>query len=242
MASDLIYRGIRRLSTKKPVIASMGNVAASGGYYVAAGADEIFATPNTLTGSIGIFSGKFSISELADFIGLNAQRIERGEKSGLFDIYEPWTEGERESVARSITYLYQLFLQQVARTRPLTAEQVDEVARGRIWAGEAARERKLVDRRGGLMDAINRAEELAKLEHGQAHYRTYPAPTGLLAMRPDAKVRQWMEERLSPGNQHAWAASAAGAFLRTWSEALMLPLVFKSEEPLMMMPHYIDTR
>ncbi|MGM0557767.1 MAG: signal peptide peptidase SppA [Myxococcota bacterium] len=242
VASDLIYRGIRRLSTKKPVIASMGNVAASGGYYVAAGADEIFATPNTLTGSIGIFTGKFSISELADFIGLNATRLERGERSGLFDIYEPWTESERESVSRSITYLYELFLQQVARTRPLTANQVDEVARGRIWAGEAAREQKLVDRRGGLMDAIARAEELAKLQPGEASYRTYPAPTGLLSMRSDSKARQWMEERLSPGEQHPLSDTAAGSFLRTWGEALRLPLVFNSEESLMMMPYYIDTQ
>jgi protease-4 len=240
VASDLIYRGIRRLAAKKPVVASMGNVAASGGYYVAAGADEIFATPNTLTGSIGIFSGKFSISELADFVGLSATRLERGEKSGLFDIYQPWTEAERESVARSITYLYELFLQQVARTRPLTAEQVDEVARGRIWAGEAAREQKLVDRRGGLMDAIERAEELAELAPGEASYKSYPTPSGLFSMGTDSKAREWIESQLSPRHEHPLADSAAGAFVRTWGEALRLPLVFSSEESLMMMPYYID--
>lgn len=242
VASDLIYRGIRRLATKKPVVASMGNVAASGGYYVAAGAEEIFASPNTLTGSIGIFSGKFSIAQLADFIGLNATRLERGEKSGLFDIYEPWTEAERDSVSRSITYLYQLFIQQMARTRPMTADEVDAVGRGRIWHGEAARERELVDRRGGLMDAIDRAEELAKLEPGSAVYRTYPSPSGLVSMAPSSKARQWLESTVSPRENNPLGDSAAGAFLSRWGRALLLPLVYESEEALMMMPYYIDAK
>lgn len=242
VASDLIYRGIRRLAAKKPVVASMGDVAASGGYYVAAGADAIFASPNTLTGSIGIFSGKFSISELADFIGLNATRLERGEKSGIFDIYEPWTESERTSVSRSITYLYELFIQQAARTRPITAEEIDDVARGRIWTGEAARERQLVDRSGGLMDAIARAEELAELDPGEAVYKTYPKPTGLVTLNPDSRTRAWLQSNLSPRKQNPLGESAAGTFLEKWGKALLLPLVFQNEEPMMMMPYYIDPK
>ena len=187
----------------------MGNVAASGGYYVAAGADEIFASPNTLTGSIGIFAGKFSISELADFIGLSATRLERGEKSGLFDIYEPWTSGERESVARSITYLYKLFLQQIARTRPMTTDEIDAVARGRIWAGDAAREKELVDRRGGLMDAIERAEELAGLEAGEATYQTYPELPALLSLNAESDAKQWLEQRFAKSNRGPLDGSAA---------------------------------
>ncbi len=182
IASDQIYRKIRRLAQKKPVITSMGNVAASGGYYVAAGGDSIYATPMTLTGSIGIFAGKISFAALADRVGISVTTLSRGERSGAFSLWTPWDDEQRAYVAKNLVYLYELFLHQISITRPLDPEELHDVARGRVWSGEAARERKLTDHTGGLIDAVREAERLAGLPARSATEEVYPKlATGLLS-------------------------------------------------------------
>jgi protease-4 len=246
VASDLIFREIRRLAEEKPVVASMGNAAASGGYYAAAGADEIFASPNTLTGSIGIFAGKFSVSRLADLIGINTTRLQRGPHSGAFSLFYPWTATQREGVARSITYLYKLFIQQVARTRPLSPEEVDAVARGHIWDGVSAEERKLVDRIGGLMDAIHRAEELAGVRPEDVDYRLYPQSLGLFDVGA-ASVRAGLANDLLAG-VFGYESSAAGlsansalsALIRHIGRGILLPTLYEDAEPLMLLPFVVE--
>ena len=241
VASDLIYRQIRRVAQVKPVVASMGDIAASGGYYVAAGADTIFATPNTLTGSIGIFSGKFSIGQLADLIGINHTEIQRGKRNGQFGLFDEWSDPQRESVSESIHYLYRLFLQQAAETRPLSADEIDKVARGRIWVAQQAKEKKLVDKLGGLVDAIHYAESKAGIRPGTADYHAYPTPGSFLEISPFTvgvlgKIGEFLGlKQKSDPRVDGFLAQLLDRVQR----AVLLPLLYDAEEPLMLPPKAI---
>ncbi|TMA20690.1 MAG: signal peptide peptidase SppA, partial [Deltaproteobacteria bacterium] len=162
-ASDLIWRELvrARKEKKKPVIASMGDVAASGGYYVAAGADAIFAGPATITGSIGVFVGHFDASELFGKLGLNLVTIKRGESADLFHPQRSLTDHERKTLQAWVDDFYELFVTRVAEARGLTSADVHRVAQGRIWTGSQALERRLVDRLGGLEEALAEARRRA---------------------------------------------------------------------------------
>lgn len=239
VASDLIYRAIRRVAQVKPVIASMGNVAASGGYYVAAGADTIFATPNTITGSVGIFAGKFNVEKLADWVGVTHTVVDRGERSGQFDPYSAWSDEQRKGVAESIEYLYQLFLEQAAQTRPLDVDELDERARGRVWSGRAARDEELVDHVGGLLEAIRRAEKEAGLYPGSARYRSYPLPTSFLDVPgASAEALRSLVDELTPSSSDEGRIrnTAVRAFLERLERSVRLPLLYDQGEPLMLPP------
>ena len=238
VAGDRIYRSLRQLAMEKPVIASMGNAAASGGYYAAAGADEIFATPVTLTGSIGVYAGKFNVAGLADRFGVTSQQEQRGDRAGLFSPWRPWTDSEREAVAETIEYIYQLFLQQASRTRPLSPEELDEVARGRVWTGEAAQREQLTDHVGGISDAIRRAEELADLETGEALYRDRSG-AGVTALSPGmATGVSGILERLGiqPQSDTAIPDGQISQFIEELESSLLWPLYFDAGEAVFLPP------
>ena len=164
-ASDLIWRELQRarVEKKKPVVASMGDVAASGGYYVAVGADEIFAEPSTITGSIGVFVGHFDADELFGKLGVSTMTIKRGESADIFSPTRGLTDVERKMFQSWVDSFYQDFISRVAGGRNLSNEEVDKVGRGRVWTGAQALERKLVDQLGGLDDAIASAKKRAGL-------------------------------------------------------------------------------
>ncbi len=164
-ASDLIWRELvrARKEKKKPVIASMGDVAASGGYYVAAGADEIWAEPSTITGSIGVFVGHFDAEELLGKLGLNLTTVKRGASADLFSVSRDLTDAERQTLQSWVDGFYDQFLDRVAEGRRLAKPEVDAIARGRVWTGAQAQVRKLVDHLGGLEGAIAAAKERAEL-------------------------------------------------------------------------------
>jgi protease-4 len=168
LGSDKIWRAVRRLRERKPVVASMGAMAASGGYYVAAAADEIWADPSTLTGSIGIFYGKVDVAQLAEKIGVHIETFQRGRRAGADSIYRPFTEEERAALAEMLRGYYRLFLSRVAEGRKMSPEAIDAVARGRVHSGDAAQRLGLVDRLGGLASALIRARQLANLGAGSA--------------------------------------------------------------------------
>ena len=163
LASDQIYRAIERAKRHKPVIASMGSVAASGGYYIAAACDEIWANPSTLTGSIGVFFGKVDVAELATHLGINVTFISRGAHAGAESMWRPFTPDERGMLAEKVRSWYRDFLSRVAAGRHMTLEEVDAVARGRVWSGAAAKDHKLVDRLGAFGEALARARVLGDL-------------------------------------------------------------------------------
>jgi protease-4 len=163
-ASDLIWRELVRAREKgKPVVASMGDVAASGGYYVAVGADEIYAEPSTITGSIGVFVGKFDLEELYQSLGVKLVTNKRGKSADLFSTARALTPEERRMMQGWVDVFYQQFLDRVAQGRRLPRERVDELARGRVWSGQQALERGLVDKLGGLREAIQAAKVRARI-------------------------------------------------------------------------------
>lgn len=168
LASDQIWRAIRRARERKPVIASLGSVAASGGYYVAAATDEIWSDPSTVTGSIGIFFGKVDVASLAERFGVVNVMNGRGRRAGAESIWRPFTGDERDTLAQKIRTWYRMFLRRVAEGRGMGVREVDAVARGRIHSGDSARALGLVDRLGGFGAALHRARELGGLEDDAA--------------------------------------------------------------------------
>jgi protease-4 len=164
LTSDIIWREVALTKKVKPVIVSMGNVAASGGYYIAAGADKIFAEPTTITGSIGVFGTVPNITELANNIGINAEQVGTNKNAIDYSLFEPMQESFKNQIQESIEDTYQTFLQRVSEGRNMTMAQVDSVAQGRVWSGTEALEIGLVDELGNLDDAISAAAEIASLK------------------------------------------------------------------------------
>ena len=167
-ASDLIWRELVRAREEKhkPVIASMGDVAASGGYYVAVAADQIYAEPSTITGSIGVFIGKFDLHSLYGGLGLTLVTNKRGESADLFTTTRPLTDAERQMMQGWVTAFYEQFVERVAQGRKMSPSQVDALGRGRVWSGAQALARGLVDRMGGLPEALREAKQRAGFDPG----------------------------------------------------------------------------
>lgn len=165
-ASEAIASAVARLAAAKPVVVAMGSVAASGGYYVASQAHWIVAHAHTLTGSIGVLSGKWVNEGLLERLLVHREHLSRGANALLYDPGRPFTEAEREELARRMERVYRLFLERVAAGRRLTVEQVDAVGGGRVWTGAQALERGLVDQIGGFGEAVEKACELAGLPAG----------------------------------------------------------------------------
>ncbi|WP_448598073.1 signal peptide peptidase SppA [Thermoleptolyngbya sp.] len=164
VASDLIAREVTLMRKEKPVIASMGNVAASGGYYIAAQGTKVFASPNTVTGSIGVFGLVPNFQTLANRNGVTWDIIKTGRYADIETTSRPRTEAEMALLQRMAQQAYSTFLDTVASARPLSRERVNEVGQGRIWSGVAAKNVGLVDELGGLQAAIQEAAAQAKLE------------------------------------------------------------------------------
>lgn len=162
-ASEAMAAALERLASKKPLVAVMGSVAASGGYYVATPAKWIIAQPGTLTGSIGVFMMKGITEGLMEKLKLHTERITRGKNAELYTANRAFTDEEREIVADSIQRTYDLFLQRVADSRKMSIEEADQVGGGRVWTGRQAKERGLVDQLGGLEQAFAKARELGGL-------------------------------------------------------------------------------
>ena len=162
-ASDDIWREVARCRREKPVIVSMGDYAASGGYYIAAGATDIVAQPATLTGSIGVFAGKFNIRGLLAKLGLSVDTVARGKHSQMLSPFSDFSEEEQAVFRRHLEEFYALFLRRVSAGRHMTVEAADSVGQGRVWTGIAGRDRGLVDRLGGIEDAIALAKKRAHI-------------------------------------------------------------------------------
>jgi protease-4 len=178
LASDLIWHEVERLKAEgKPVIVSMGGVAASGGYYVSAGADEIFADEATITGSIGIFGGKFVLSGLYDKVGVKYFTAKRGAHADWNSNLRPWSDEEKTAYLAKLNEFYTQFITKVSTGRGLSVEQVDALGRGHVYSGRRALENKLVSKTGGLLDAIEAAKERAKLS-GDVKVEFYPESEG----------------------------------------------------------------
>jgi len=171
--SETIWREVKMAADEKTMVVSFGDVAASGGYYLACPADKIVAQPNTITGSIGIFGQIPNFGELLnDKLGISTDVVKTNKNSDLLTLTRPMTDYERAMLQANIEEGYDIFISHVAEGRGMTKEQVDEIGQGRVWSGENAKEIGLVDEFGGLKDAINLAAEMEGLED----YRTVDLP------------------------------------------------------------------
>ena len=209
VASDTIWREVvRARAAGKPVVASMGDVAASGGYYIAMAADVIVAEPGTVTGSIGVLSGKAVLGEALDRFGVTTDKVTQGDHSAMFSQMRPFTPDEWTLVNDWLDHIYADFTGKVAEGRGMTQERVHELARGRVWTGADAVANGLVDELGGLDHATAVARRRAGLS-AAAPLRAFPRARPIDRIRP-------------PASSDAPGAAAASLLAESWGPAWRL--------------------
>lgn len=205
-ASEAIARTLDEIAKTRPVVACMGGVAASGGYYIASSADEIIAQAGTVTGSIGVILGKLVNSDALRKLRFNAYQYQRGAHAGILTSQSAFSESERAKMLDAIQRIYEQFVGRVADSRKMKPEAVDAIGGGRVWTGAQAHDNGLVDELGGLLEAVKRARELAKLPTTAparlVRMRVKPLPAELAEkLDPAAALRYWTEgvEQLTNG-------------------------------------------
>ena len=193
-ASEQIWYAVKELKTKKPVIVSMGDYAASGGYYISCGADTIVAEPTTLTGSIGIFGMVPNVKELTDKIGLSYDVVKTNKYADFGNIMRPFSEGEKALLQMMVAEGYDTFITRCAEGRHTTKEAIEKIAEGRVWTGEVAKELGLVDELGGIDKALDIA--IAKARVGGYTIVSYPEKKDVLSSLLDTKPTNYVESQL----------------------------------------------
>ena len=232
VASDVIWRELkitRDENPKRPIVTSMSDLAASGGYYIAMPTEAIVAQPGTLTGSIGIFGGKMVIGGTLDKVGVTTEAVVSGANAGIYSPFAPFTPAQREKVASFMDDFYRNFLTKVAESRKSTPAAIHAVAQGRVWTGRQALGHGLVDALGGLDAAVALAKEKAKIPANEdVQLVVYPERRGLL----DALSEQFG----GAGTAGLWSM-LAGTSERRAMAALSAPTrLFRRGEPLALMP------
>jgi len=229
VASDVIWRELmvtREADGSRPLVVSMSDLAASGGYYIALPAQAIVAQPATLTGSIGIYSGKFAIGGTLDKIGVTRETVISGANAGIYSPFSPFTPKQRAKVQEFMQGFYDDFVEKTAEARKTTPEKIDAVAQGRVWTGQQAREHGLVDALGGLDAAIAIAKERANI----------PADEDVELV--EFTGRRTLYEALSEqfGGAGVWNLFANRAETRAIGALTAPARVFRRGEPLALMP------
>jgi len=219
VGSDLVWRAVREAQGRgKPVVVSMGDVAGSGGYYVAAGADAIVAEPATITGSIGVVYAKFNLGSLLSELGVHFDYVKSAPISDAMSITRAMTDSELAQLNETVGHLYSAFTAKVAQGRRLSPEQAEAVSKGRIWSGLAAKECGLIDEVGGLSTAVAIARDRAHIAEDRRHQ--------LVTYRSE---RRWWELRGSSAEAATpWAIRAAALALgipNRWAPAMLEMLV-----------------
>ncbi|MEP6944888.1 MAG: signal peptide peptidase SppA [Acidobacteriota bacterium] len=178
MASDIMWHALENAKAKKPIVVSMSDVAASGGYYIACNANKIVAEPSTITGSIGMFMGKPVLKGLYTWLGVTNEYTMRGKNAGIFRETEHWTDSEKAKMTEQANNVYyDNFLPKVAAGRNKSREEIDSIGQGRVWTGTQAKQNGLIDEFGGLERAIAIAKQLAGLPADKEVRRmVYPVP------------------------------------------------------------------
>jgi protease-4 len=216
-ASDEIWRQMRLLSRKKPMVISFSDTAASGGYYMALTGDPIVAYPGTITGSIGVVFGKADLRGLYNKLGITKDMITRGRFAAIDSDYKPLDVAEQQKLRESIEHTYRDFVAKVAEARKRPFEEMEQVAQGRVWVGSQARERGLVDELGGIDRAIEMVKRKAHIPvEEKVAVELYPRRRSLLEMlfsrSPDDMVQSRMAAVLKVWRP--WLSWGSGSFLR----------------------------
>ncbi|HBO44429.1 MAG TPA: signal peptide peptidase SppA [Planctomycetaceae bacterium] len=229
VASDLIWRETQRID--KPIIASMGDVAASGGYYISMGTDKIFAEPGTVTGSIGVIGGKFVLGGLYKKLGLTTEIISRGKNSGAMTSEEPFTPEERAIWTEMLQDIYRQFVSKAAKGRDMSYAELHKLAQGRVYCGRTAKELGLVDEIGTLHDAVAAAKEAAGLDADEEVQL-------LILPRPRSFFEQLFED---PSASTDAVVRAAGPVAEYLGQTAVFQRLF-NEPILMWMPYRIELK
>ena len=223
-ASEIIQREIRLLKESKPVVASMGYVAASGGYWVSTYTNRIFAQENTITGSIGVYGLIFNVQEIANNFGITWDYAGTHDYSGSWTITRPQTEEEIAQLEKSTSWYYDQFLEKIADSRGMDVDYLDTVAQGRTWLGKDALEKGLVDEIGGLEDAIEHAAELA----GLSEYKVTDYPRG--------NNLDEMLQALLEGRELDVSVDPATRLIRTFQDELEMLKAFNDPRGIYLLP------
>jgi protease-4 len=205
IASEQIQRELTLIRKQKPIVVSMGTVAASGGYWISTAAARVFAQPNTITGSIGVFSLVPNIKVLANRNGVTFDTVKTGRYADLFSIARPRSEAELAVLQRGTDAVYEAFLARVSTARSLSTDSVRTIAEGRVWSGEDAMRIGLVDSIGGLDAALKSAASLAKIT-GDYDVREYPR-----VKSATEKLTELLEHKPTPVAATIGAATNPGA-------------------------------
>jgi protease-4 len=222
LASDVMWRALQLLGKRKPLIVSMGSVAASGGYYVASASHDIFALPLTVTGSIGVFYGKADVSGLLAKIGVTVDTYKTAPRADAESFFRGFTPDEERELGHKVDQFYDAFLARVAEGRHMTKEDVDAVGRGRVWMGQQAIEKHLVDHLGGLRDALRAAREAANLPDD--------APIVEAPSEASSLIEKVIE--LAGGRSTAAGLESLPPAVRGLAQSLAPLLVYGSDVPL----------
>ncbi len=236
LASDLIWREITRI--EKPIVASMSDVAASGGYYISMGCDKIYAEPGTLTGSIGVISVKLALGGLLDKIGVSTDTVTVG-KNGTFEsVVAPWTDSERAAMKRLSEVVYRQFVGKAAKGRKMSFEALEKKAGGRVYTGRQAKKEGLVDEIGTLADAIASAKDLANMEPGETtELLILPKPQSLLE-----SLLSPLEERDRETSSSALRAAIPQALRGPFERLAAIATLFTSEPVVLIAPFEMRIR
>jgi protease IV len=225
LASDVMWRELALLGKQKPLIVSMGSVAASGGYYVASASKNIFALPLTVTGSIGVFYGKADLSGLLKKIGVTVDTYKMAPRADAESLFRGFTPDEERELSHKVEQFYDVFLDRVSQGRGMTKEQIDAVGRGRVWTGQQALERHLVDHLGGLREALDAARAAA--------YLPEDAPIVEMPRENDSLIAQVLSAVTGGGGDSVEAAVAVlPPAVRDLARAVAPLVVYRSDEPL----------
>jgi protease-4 len=231
VASDVIWRELaitRDADASRPLVASMSDLAASGGYYISMPAQVIVAQPATLTGSIGIYGGKVVLGGTADMVGITTETVQAGRNASINSPFERFTPEQREKVLAYMEGFYGVFLEKAAESRGATTGEIDAVARGRVWTGQQAYERGLVDELGGLDAAIAIAKERAGIPADE--------DVELVVYPPRRTLLEALAEQLGSPEAGVWSLLAGHGDRRAIA-ALTAPVrLFRRGEPLALMP------
>jgi protease-4 len=235
LASDVIWREVEKLKEAgKPVVVSMGDVAASGGYYIACGADAIVAEAGTLTGSIGVVSGKFALGGLYEKVGYGTEIITRGQNAAIYSSSRPFTDSEREVIVRQMESFYDDFLDRVSQGRGKSPEEIHEIAQGRVWTGTQALQVGLVDEIGGLDRALEIAREKAGIaKEAKIRLAVYPRKKTLFEVLMEEELGTIQARRLTGAMPEA---------LRGVAEVGRMMALFEKETALPLMPWRVTIR
>jgi protease-4 len=179
LASEVMWQAVRHAAEKKPVIISIGSMAASGGYYLASAGDKIFADPSAIVGSIGVVGGKFVFKGVYEWAGIHTEAFSKGKNAGLFSSSEPWDDRQKLMVTKWMQGTYKQFTERVMKTRAGKIKDIDKVARGRIFVAKDAKALGMVDEIGGIEEALAYAAKDAGIDAGKYDIRIVPAPKSL---------------------------------------------------------------